>query len=307
MKTRSWCLALLAAAVAGSAACSDDVEIGENNRLPASTGGTGGSGGVLGSGGSAGSLACVRRKCGTDPQTEMPIFYDCGDCEDDDGDSLIDAADSECLGPCDNTEDSFFGGLPGNNSPCRLDCYFDSDSGSGNDGCYWSHSCDERSMGPDYPPSGDARCVYNPGEIVPGSSASCADLLSSQSQTCRDSCGPLTPNGCDCFGCCQVPSGSRNFVWIGSTDNGIGSCDRAHVDDPTKCRPCTPVMDCFNPCDECEVCVGRSANESSCPDAGTGPVPRQCSPGLQACGREGQQLCGANQYCVTGCCITIPA
>jgi hypothetical protein len=221
---------------------------------------------------------------------------------------LIDAADSECLGACDNTEDSFYGGDRGNNSPCRLDCYFDTDSGSGNDGCFWSHRCDPRSTMPDYPPSGDLRCAYDVGEIVPGSLASCDELLATQSQACLDGCGPLTPNGCDCFGCCEVPSGSQNFVWIGSTDNGIGSCDRAHVDDPVKCHPCTPVMGCFNPCGGCEVCVGRAANDaSSCQDAGSGPAPRQCAPGVQACGREGQPLCGANQYCVTGCCITIPA
>ena len=301
MKTRRWCVALLVvvAAVVGSAACSDDVEIGENNRLPATTGGTSGSGGALGSGGSAGT--CVQRNCGPEP-------LGCGDCEDNDKDGLTDAADPECLGPCDNTEDSFFGGLPGNNAPCRMDCYFDTDSGSGNDQCYWSHRCDPKSLAIDnFPPSGDQRCAYDAGETVPGAAATCEQLLATQSQVCLDNCGPLTPNGCDCFGCCQVPSGSDNFVWIGSTDNGIGSCDRAHVDDPTKCRPCTPVMGCFNPCEACEVCVGRSASESSCPDAGPGPAPRQCAPGVQACGREGQPLCGASQYCVTGCCATLPA
>src|SRR5688572_7666857 len=113
MKSRSWCLALLVGAVVGSAACSDDVEIGENNQLPATTGGTSGSGGALGSGGSAGSLGCIPRKC---PQRPEPLG--CGDCQDNDNDGLSDAADPECLGPCDNTEDSFHGGIddPGNDT-----------------------------------------------------------------------------------------------------------------------------------------------------------------------------------------------
>jgi hypothetical protein len=301
MKSRSFSLALLVGAVVGSAACSDDVEIGENSQLPAATGGSAGSGGAVGSGGSSGSLQCIQRNCGS-------RLLACGDCDDNDKDGLIDAADSECLGACDDTEDSFNGGMVGNNTPCRLDCYFDSDSGSGNDGCYWSHRCDSLSLAPDFPPSADSRCAYDAGEMIPGAPASCDDLESSQSEMCREICGPLTPNGCDCFGCCEVPSGSQRFVWIGSTDNGVASCDRAHVDDPTKCRPCTPVMGCFNPCDQCEVCVGHSANDpSSCSAVDSGPAPRQCAPGVQACGREGQPLCGPNQYCVTGCCITVPA
>ena len=69
--------------------------------------------------------------------------YQCGDCLDNDGDCKVDAADDQCLGPCNNTENSFFGGIPGqNNSPCKSDCFFDADTGSGNDDCYWSHKCD---------------------------------------------------------------------------------------------------------------------------------------------------------------------
>src|SRR5262245_35999596 len=39
--------------------------------------------------------------------------YACGNTIDDDGDGLIDAQDPDCLGPCDDTEDSYFGGISG--------------------------------------------------------------------------------------------------------------------------------------------------------------------------------------------------
>src|SRR5262249_34071017 len=94
--------------------------------------------------------------------------YACGDCLDNDGDCKIDDADSQCLGPCDNTEDSLYGGIPGqNNSPCKSDCYFDQDTGSGNDDCYWSHKCDPLEVPPLYPPE-DSKCAYNPNANIPG-------------------------------------------------------------------------------------------------------------------------------------------
>jgi hypothetical protein len=63
--------------------------------------------------------------------------YECGDCLDNDSDCRIDSSDDQCLGPCDNTENSFYGGIPGqNNAPCKQDCYFDADTGAGNDQCY---------------------------------------------------------------------------------------------------------------------------------------------------------------------------
>jgi len=126
--------------------------------------------------------------------------YECGDCIDNDGDCDIDAADAHCMGPCDNTENSFYGGIPGqNNSPCKSDCYFDQDTGSGNDDCYWSHKCDPLEVPPSYTPEG-SQCAYNPNANIPGYSGSCANAFQTQSQVCSGYCGPLTPNGCDCFG-----------------------------------------------------------------------------------------------------------
>jgi hypothetical protein len=225
--------------------------------------------------------------------------YQCGDCQDNDGDCRVDSgSDVDCLGPCDNTEDSYYGGIPGqNNSPCKQDCYFDADTGSGNDACYWSHQCDPLEVAPGFPPEG-SQCAFDPNANTPGTNQSCSQLLSSQLQQCLNYCRPLTPNGCDCFGCCEIP-GAPTTVWLGSENpSGVGSCNINTVSDPTKCKPCTQVPSCLNTCDTCEICVGR-------------PLPPECSSqscpaGVQPCGLPGQPLCPANFSCITGCCFPSP-
>src|SRR5262249_18850567 len=141
--------------------------------------------------------------------------YECGDCIDNDGDCRVDSHDHDCLGPCSNNETSFYGDIPGqNNSQCKQDCYFDADTGADNDGCYWSHKCDPHEKAPNYAPE-DNTCSYNLNANIPGTGQSCTQLMGAQSQLCHDYCGPLTPNGCDCFGCCTIP-GAPTPVWIGS-------------------------------------------------------------------------------------------
>jgi hypothetical protein len=229
--------------------------------------------------------------------------YQCGDCIDNDGDGLVDSDDPDCTGPCDNTEDSYFGGIPGqNNAPCREDCYFDQDTGSGNDHCYWDQECDPLSVAPAYPPSGDAHCAFTPGATVPGSGSTCEELGTTQANACLSYCLPITPNGCDCFGCCELPAGSNKFVWIGSAQKNVGTCDAAHVGDPSACQPCTPVRSCFNACDPCEVCVGRTAPDASCATPGSG----RCLGTAMACGQPGEADCPSDYYCVTGCCEAAP-
>ena len=62
--------------------------------------------------------------------------YQCGDCIDNDGDGLTDSQDPDCLGVCDNNEGGFNTDIPGGNAaPCKMDCYFDQDTGDGNDDC----------------------------------------------------------------------------------------------------------------------------------------------------------------------------
>ena len=194
-------------------------------------------------------------------------MYRCGDCLDNDGDGLVDSLDPECTGACDNTEDSFYSGIPGqNNAGCRQECYF---TIPGNNYCLWSQKCDPLTVAPDYPPSGDAQCAYDPAAKIPASTASCAELAVTQSAECLDYCRPLTPNGCDCFGCCELPADSGKFVWIGSTNRNAGSCQLGSLDDPTACHPCTPVTSCFNTCDACEVCVGRTSPSGTCAGSGS--------------------------------------
>src|SRR6188508_1749626 len=59
----------------------------------------------------------------------------------DDGDDLIDGADPECTGSIDDDESSFETGIPGDNKDDKWqDCFFDGNSGAGDDGCRW-HTC----------------------------------------------------------------------------------------------------------------------------------------------------------------------
>ena len=95
-----------------------------------------------------------------------------------------------------------------------LHFFFYGDTGSGNDDCYWDHHCDPHEVAPGYYPesaNGD-QCSYDPGANVPGTNKSCEQLFNTQSAACNAYCGPLTPNGCDCFGCCAVPDGADAVV-----------------------------------------------------------------------------------------------
>ena len=285
-----------------AADCSEHVQICRDLPLGA------GAGSGSAAGNTAGSTAGSTAAAGSDAlacriATCQGKIYRCGDCLDNDADGLADSADPECTGPCDDTEDSYYGGIPGqNNAPCHEDCYFDQDTGPGNDHCYWSQDCDRLSVAPNYPPSANTRCAYNPAAKVPGTSSTCAQLETTQDPACLAYCGPLTPNGCDSFGCCELPAGSKKFVWIGSTEQNVGSCNAATLDDPAACHPCTPVASAFNACDECEVCIGRTAPLASCA-LGT---EARCAHGLATCGQPGEPSCAPGGSCITGCCEPAP-
>jgi hypothetical protein len=229
-------------------------------------------------GGAAGEAPCVRSACnGT--------VYACGNCMDDDGDGRIDAADLECTGPCDNKEDSLSVGLPGESSTaCQEDCYFDRGNGAGKSDCHFSHRCDELAVAPDYPPTGESSCAYDENTKIPGTNASCSELRAAQPAGCTDTCVPLTPNGCDCFGCCELPPASGKYIWLETE------------------LPCTPVEACLNRCDPCEACVGRPAPLPSCGETGG----TQCPGDYRACGPASGDSCQVGAYCITGCCIPEP-
>jgi hypothetical protein len=249
------------------------------------------------------------------PITCLTHQTQCGDCTDNDGDKLIDAKDPECLGPCDNTEGpaliSGVGGVTG--STCHVDCYFDYGNGMGNDSCWWDHQCDPLEPNPS--------CKYDAKKIggkfcpVP------------QSASCAKYCVPLTPNGCDCFGCCTFPAlagkaagGKDAFVYIGAKDaKNNGTCTFKTILDKTKCPRCTPVPGCYNPCGKCELCMGKTTLPPECykapppktdgggtttADAGVPPT-LQCPGGQQPCGLPGQAACPSGTYCISGCCIKI--
>ena len=256
---------------------------------------------------------------------------ECGDCIDNDEDGKVDWQDPECLGPCDNTEGpTLAAGIGGDTGGrCKVDCYFDFGNGPGNDDCHWDHRCDPLAVAPNFPPEGED-CAYDDRRV---GSRDCPD---EQSEQCLEYCRPLTPNGCDCFGCCTLPGlegmgadGGDGYVWIGAMDpQKIATCTFADVNDPVACPPCTPVLDCWNDCGRCEVCVGRPIPPADCfdnpnvtvddmgntidtgmpgdggTDGGT-TNDGQCPGGEQPCGLQGQDPCESNHYCISGCCQRI--
>lgn len=340
---------LLCGLVVFAAACSDAGSAsgtggagadGNGSGAGLSSGGANANGGGYPAGGSTSTYSSGNGAPPTSIAECQGHVYECGDLVDNDSDGLLDSQDPDCLGPCDNTEDSYYGGIPGQAGPaCLVDCYWDQDSGSGNDDCHWNHQCDPLSVAPDYHPESieGATCAYDADAKTAGAQdSSCAELSAAQSDSCLNFCRPLTPNGCDCFGCCELPAGSGKHVWLGSDSAGTkdGSCTMDGVSDPSKCEPCTPVPGCLNDCDECEVCLGKPTVPDSCFTGGTGggtstgggsgeggstgsgplgggasdpPVnPGQCASDLQSCGLLGQAPCPEGEYCTTGCCVAVP-
>src|SRR5436190_12876823 len=160
-------------------------------------GGAGASPGSAGAGGSAvgGAGACAAGAVGTGGRGGT-LASQCTDGIDNDGDGKTDYDDPECIGGYDNDESSFAWGIPGDNIDlCKTDCFFDSNSGMGDDNCAWQLKCD--------PLSTEASCPYDAayGAAHP---TECS-LSSSQTQICVDRCSKLVANGCDCFGCCNIP------------------------------------------------------------------------------------------------------
>jgi hypothetical protein len=278
------------------AGCGQTVEVGLDDPLVAA-GGSNGAGGDLALGGispspaagessgMAGAAPCVATAC-------RGQFYACGNCKDDDEDGQVDALDSGCLGPCDNDEMGLSTGLANSSAACRQDCYFDGDAGPGNDKCEWSQQCDELSVAPNYPPSGEERCAYDSAAM----GVNCEVLMAEQDPSCLDNCLPLVPNGCDCFGCCELPADSKEYHFIGAGRGAIG-CQLDQLDDPVACPPCTQVPSCLNDCKPCEACVGRPP-QPSCQS------PALCKEGQRSCNPDAP--CDFGDYCVTGCCVRAP-
>ena len=200
----------------------------------------------------SGPIPCVPATCaGSGPLA-------CGDCMDNDEDGLIDSLDPDCVGACDNNEGGYLLMIPGSETPnCDLDCYFDDNQGSGNDGCTWSSFCDpENRDGRTRPP--DCR-PHDPTLLDAGT------CPNTQSADCHTNCDPLTPNGCDCFGCCELPARSGTYVFLGGTPlNDAPGCSAATLNNRDSCHLCTPTPDCLNTCGRCEVCLGSTVDDLPC-------------------------------------------
>ena len=277
----------LSAAIASGCGSSDDSTSGSSAGSTQSTSGQSTASAATSSGGAGGGGVG-----GTGQGGATGGVTQCTDGIDNDGDGLIDAWDPECIGPLDNDESSFATGIPGDNiDPCKQDCFFDGNSGQGDDKCEWDLDCDPKNPGA-------PKCPYDPNKDC-----------KTQGDDCIKFCSALTPNGCDCFGCCEIPLGDGSTVTILIGDQG---CDAAHANDPTVCSPCTQSTDCINPCDPCEYCLGKNTLPPECtPDGGTGGSGMGGSGGTGGC-PSGEQACSPsvacppNYYCLTGCCVQIP-
>ncbi|MBW2735904.1 MAG: hypothetical protein JRH20_26255, partial [Deltaproteobacteria bacterium] len=172
---------------------------------------------------------------------------ECFDGIDNDGDGKIDSDDPECTGALDDSEAHFGNAIPGDNVDCKEDCFFDGDSGSGNDNCFWDITCDD--LDPRAP-----KCTFN-GTLNPLTDPTCV----STPDTCLDFCQPISPNGCDCFGCCEMPVTdpdtlitTQEFIKLSDT------CNASNLTDTDACRRCLQVPACLNPCEHCELCIGKT-------------------------------------------------
>ena len=207
--------------------------------------------------------------------------FACGDCMDNDGDGKIDLNDPECISPCDDREDTFATGLPGDNmDACKQDCFFDGNSGQGDDGCIWDLRCDPEN------PGANVGCEYTGGN-------NCNNQPPNQDEDCIMFCEQYVPPGCDCFGCCEVetPDGPVHIFLNSGPD-----CSLANLD---ACQSCTyQIDDCGTPCEPemCELCFGQDELPEGCDD-------NMCEIG-DPCDSEAD--CPTDFYCLLGCCYPPP-
>jgi hypothetical protein len=212
-------------------------------------------------------------------------IYACGNGMDDDDDGKIDLQDPECTGPCDDDESSFQTGIPGDNMDCKQDCFFDGNSGQGDDGCLWSLKCDPEN------PGGQIGCEYTGGQ-------NCNNQPPHQSEDCIMFCEQFVPPGCDCFGCCTVcDENGENCV-----DIFLNSGPDCSFDNLDACSSCTSqIDDCGTPCvpEECQICFGQTEPPEGC---GGNMCPMDYLP----CDADNPGDCPTDFFCYLGCCYPPP-
>jgi len=257
-----------------------------------SCGGNGGNGTIDGPGGTidgppGGGGDAGDHPDGVVPPGCVPGNTQCSDCIDNDMDGHIDGYDVECTGPADDDEGSFATGIPGDNQdPKWQDCFFDGNSGAGDDHCRF-HTC----------------CLLNvtAGNCPVDQNFDPATDCPDQTQACIDFCAPLTPPGCDCFSCCTVCDPATNVCRDIITNPAVApNCDDAHILDPVACPSCTQNTQCGTPCDpdNCILCPGQDPGDLPPSCGGT----NVCPGGQQECTT---QACPTDTYCSGGCCISI--
>jgi hypothetical protein len=216
------------------------------------------------------------------PRTDAGPAARCGDgpcaCDDgldNDADGLIDGLDPECTGALDEDEATFATGKASKAKSCR-DCFWDEDQGTGNDACRYPSECLRGEK-----PNGNGNC------------SSCQ-----VAQKCLDTCAARTPNGCDCFGCCEVARPDGVTVTIELSER----CSLDKLDDTAACPRCTQSSQCRNECGRCELCPGRTLKDLPADCLARTPS-NECDEGQPVCGFSPD--CTTDQYCQQGCCFAL--
>jgi hypothetical protein len=202
----------------------------------------------------------------------------CDDGLDQDDDMLIDGLDPECTGPGDDDEASFgTGSGDGELAACQ--------------GCFW-HGAGTASSQCSRPL--DCTFGVEPEAALAESCGACT-----VADSCPMNCLRSTPNGCDCFGCCEarLPEGTAVHVLLTST------CSLTNVKDETKCPRCRPSPECLNPCGTCELCGNKKRRDLAreCRGSMATDEPQStCDDGQPVC--DETTPCPETYYCQLGCC-----
>ena len=193
---------------------------------------------------------------------------------------LVDGLDSECTGPFDDDEASFGTGAGGTDLPACQGCFWHGHGAANTDVC-----------------SRPLDCVFDaqpPSALV----ASCGECAVTES--CTKNCLQSTPNGCDCFGCCEAssPQGLIHVLLA-------GSCSLQNIMDEQKCPRCTPSPDCQNPCGTCELCGTKKKRDLAreCRGMPSEDPLNTCDEGEPVC--DEVNPCPETSYCQLGCCRII--
>jgi len=234
-----------------------------------------------------------------------PTAAQCSNCIDDDNDGKIDGFDPECTGPLDRDEATFATGIPGDNKDAiNQDCFFDGDSGAGNDGCNQHVCCLLGAMT-------KQECINDLQGLVnnPQTEGNKYDITQCYKplgtvdipQQCINVCGPISPPGCDCFGCCQVCDPATSMCYTIDVNPAVSpDCTPDTLGDPTKCKRCVQNTLCGESAcggTTCVLCPGQDPNTLPPECNGSG----SCPAGDVACGSGG--TCDVGTYCSNGCCI----